>query len=197
MTDVSTVPGQVVKYDLNEHQHRFAAWCASTAARASSKCRFPVRVGRAIIEDARLKSWSTILPEEKDFDQKHDEMCVSITEISKSYVGNTLAAPFAYGVAAKLVNCYLKTIFTNRPCRSVDYIHPPIDRLLIQELKNLNIGDRGLWSEILRTGWSSMERDTYLAAISEFRRITGGKLWMIEEHWQGHSGMRLSKSDEF
>jgi len=193
-TGVWVVGELVRKYDLSEHQHRFAAWCAATAARASSKFRFPVQFGREIIEDAGLKSWSTLLPAEKSFDREHDEMCSKIIELSKSYVGSQLARPFSYGVAAKLLNCYLKAIYANRPCGSISYIHPPIDRLLIQELKNRNVGASEIWSEILRSGWSSMERDTYVAAISEFRRITAGKLWMIEEHWQGYRGMKLSKS---
>ena len=93
-----------MQYNIHEHRHRFAAWCAATAARASRrKCTFTVKMGKSLIEDCGLStcvdSWSK-LPEALDFDEWHKKMRCCL--IHKADLNSILG--FSHGVAAKLIN---------------------------------------------------------------------------------------------
>ena len=174
--------GMPASYDINEHSHRLAAWAAATGASASPKCRFRVEDGKAILEaagfDARLCRPSQ-LPKPSQIDQVHVQWCKQvIAEARKRQL------KFTHGIAAKLINLYLKARFTcggyaDHP--NVAALHPPIDSLLLKAINTtLPRADR------MPTAWSKFDGKTYKAVVKNLRLINAGSpFWTIEARWQG------------
>lgn len=184
-------------YQLADHRHRFAAWCASTAARASPNCRFRVKEGLALIERGGLRniatSWET-LPEPQHFKRKHQRWRDKLRQAAPEVLGERRAIGFTHGVAAKLINIYLKSIFVSaidaaslppslRAKR--DAIHPPIDGLLIKALSLQGPKEHRLFWQNVRP-WSLLSSTEYQEAITTIEQMTAGQLWRIEHYWSGH-----------
>jgi hypothetical protein len=97
----------------------------------------------------------------------------------------------SHGVAAKLINCYLKCRFTCGPHfedERVQALHPPIDRTLLKELRKADIGGRkNDWAAAEQKAWSKYESEDYEGVIDLMRATLGGSLlWRIEQYWKGH-----------
>ncbi len=175
-------------YSIEEHKHRFAAWAAGRAANVKG-CRFKVEQGKLILEGASLHVIaSTIdnLPQPNDFDRQHREWRNDIIQAAQRY-----QLAFTHGVAAKLINIYLKSIFIcggNHEDPRVKAIHPPIDRVLLDALYKHNIGgQRYEWQAARRIRLSRLNCEQYERVISAIKQTIpeGSGLWEIEEHWQG------------
>lgn len=98
---------------------------------------------------------------------------------------------FTHGVAAKLINIYLKSRFVcggfhTHEC--VQNLHPPIDRVLLETLAKRNVAGKGKdWREAAVTGWSNFGSDDYERVVQLIRlSMAGEALWKVEEHWQGN-----------
>ncbi|MGY3354822.1 hypothetical protein ACVWZK_001485 [Bradyrhizobium sp. GM0.4] len=186
-------------YDEVLHRHRFAAWCASTAASSSPNCRFSVEQGVRLIESCELQQLSQgwgMLPSASDFDASHrmwrERMIAVAPEIIESGEGRRFTA----GVAAKLINCYLKPLYITgiselplSPERRVlrDAIHPPVDRILLQTLAKENVGTLGpKWRHFASIGWSNFTHQQYEDVLDALKGVTNGRLWAVEEHWGGY-----------
>lgn len=178
-----------VDYTIEEHKHRFAAWAASRAASTSSNCRFSVSKGKELLEHINLQSLlcdPDKLPSPKEFDLKHQEWRRSLVEkaIKTDLIG------FTHGIAAKLINIYLKSAFIcvydqNLPI--IKAIHPPIDRLLLNELARNNIGNFGTrWACFRNIGWSNFTSNDYEEVIHYIKQVTNDSLWTIEKYWPGN-----------
>jgi hypothetical protein len=96
-----------------------------------------------------------------------------------------------HGVAAKLINVYLKSRFVcggfaDNP--KVQALHPPIDRLLLEELAREDFGGkRKFWAQVNQCGWSKFDSTTYENVIQEIRNsLNAGPMWEIERFWKGH-----------
>lgn len=195
-----------------KYRHYFAAWCAATAARAAPECKFKVKEGREIIEAVGLSCLSAgwgKLPASSDFDKWHEELrckiCGSceVEKINKRKIKEKKdEIRFTHGVAAKLINVYLKALFlaSSQDCLSEenrakrDAIHPPVDSVLLEKLQSeieagkISAEDRDV--ECLKRGttpWSNLNSCEYEEIICAFRHIVGDKgLWAIEKYWPGH-----------
>jgi hypothetical protein len=175
-------------YAIELHSHRFSAWAASRAASVKG-CRFRVEQGREILEGCGFNtSFSTpdSLPDLSSIDEKHRVWRRKAIEIA-SIKGLT----FTDGVAAKLINCYLKSRlvcagYSDHP--KVAALHPPIDKLLLEELAAQNFGsERAAWKRYSNRGWSKLDSDDYEIIVSLIRKHLGDQpLWIIEEHWAGN-----------
>ncbi len=193
----------VEDYTIEEHQHRLACWAASRAASASPKCRFKVRFGVDLIEGVGINADVKIPATAKLFDAWHKETCKRLITLAqereaefnnKGKTKKSAKECFTYGVAAKLLNCYLKVRFVH-PCnksRSVDFIHPPIDRLLLNALYAEDKKDERYkkftpdWRRFRDIGWSKFDEDNYLEVIKTVKeRMNGDPLWRIEFCWEG------------
>ena len=177
-----------MSYDIKEHKHRYAAWAASRASSVKG-CRFKVRQGEMIIKHLQLNDLIDCLddlPNANEFDDFH--LRLRNNAISKS---KELGLRFTHGVAAKLINIYMKTIFI---CggypedAKTKSIHPPIDSLLLKALHQNNIGGlKKEWDEAIKIRWSKFNSNQYEEVIKNIRVVQNGKpLWKIEEHWQGY-----------
>ena len=98
---------------------------------------------------------------------------------------------FTHGVAAKLVNIYLKSRFVcggHHAHARVAGLHPPIDSVLLSGLADANVGGhRKEWKQAARTRWSKLGSDDYEQVIALIRQsLKGAPLWRIEEYWKGN-----------
>jgi hypothetical protein len=177
-------------YTFEDHHHRLAAWAASTSASASPLCRFKVSQGIAILEasgfDANLSN-PTQLPEPKELSNYHRDWRNKVIE--KAGVEGLY---FTHGVAAKIINCYLKVRFIcggSHLNDRVKALHPPIDEVLLKELASINFGGKAKeWRKLRQKRWSKFDSTTYEDTIEMIRESLpqNEPLWKIEEHWQGH-----------
>lgn len=117
------------KFTIEKHKHKFAVWTAGRAASVKGQ-RFSVEVAKHLIESINLKQYidhPDALPD--NFDDVHHAWCKTICQKAEIKMN--------YGVAAKLINVYLKTILVcggHHENEKVKKIHPPIDRILLMEL---------------------------------------------------------------
>jgi hypothetical protein len=96
-----------------------------------------------------------------------------------------------HGVAAKLINCYVKVRLVCAGCHDderVKAMHPPIDEVLLKRLAELDVGGfKQKWRAAGATRWSKFNSDQYERVIDLVRRaLPGQPLWRIEEHWAGY-----------
>lgn len=186
-------------FEAAEHRFRFAAWSAATAARASKNCRFAVSDGfklLKLIELDKLASGIESLPSASGFDEMHHNWCSELVRIAPKNLSKPPMKKFSYGVAAKLVNCYLKPLFmehllecSESDVRSkVNAIHPPIDSILLRNLGQCDPDPERAkqWRRWNSTGWSNFEPETCFPVIERIREVTSGELWRIEAFWAGH-----------
>jgi hypothetical protein len=176
-------------YTIEHHKHIEAAWGAATGARASILCRFPVSVGRQILEEsgftARFKVSDLPLPAE--LDQRHAQWrYVVIKNATKRKL------KYTHGIAAKLINGYLKIRFVcggDHEHERVRFLHPPIDAVLLAALADADYGGQAkAWRKFHDMRWSKFDSATYQTVIELMRRSlpAGAPLWHIEAYWKGH-----------
>jgi hypothetical protein len=183
-------------YSIEEHKHRFAAWAASRAANVN-KCRFRVEQGKKNIELSGLMKIGTHidnLPQPDNFDKKHREWRCSVIKHAQIY-----QPAFTHGVAAKLINIYLKSIYVcggQHDDRRVRAIHPPIDSVLLDALYKGNIGGlRDDWQSARQIRWPKLSSKQYEALIRCIKKVIPEfvGLWFIEKHWPDISNRILNR----
>lgn len=174
-------------YSIAEHRHRFAAWAAGRAASVRG-CRFSVEQGKILLAATQLRDVLTDLGNlPRDVDSAHRAWRNEILEAAR-----VQGLEFTHGVAAKLINVYLKAALVcaglHRDER-VQALHPPIDNLLLTTLAQENVGGRRAeWQLARRIQWSKLNSDQYQAVINAVRSTLelGTPLWHIEKHWRGY-----------
>jgi hypothetical protein len=169
-------------YDYAEHSHRFAAWAASRAAQR----RVPgltVQVGTKLIDLSGLPKnleANGLAQSAEAFDALHQIWCTSIINAAKG-----MKIRLTYGVAAKLVNVYLKVRAVSgiqAPIKGSEFVHPPIDGILLRRLSRQAIGGRRDWHS---APWTQLNQHQYAALVSQIRQaLDSAPLWQIEEHWK-------------
>jgi hypothetical protein len=124
------------------------------------------------------------LPAPVEMDSKHAEW--------RKAVRKALGNEATDGIAAKLINVYLKIAFVcggHHAHPRVAALHPPIDRLLLDELVKLTRG-HPLHQEFLtakKVCWTKFTPTQYEKVIAAIRSYLGDQpLWTIEEHWPGN-----------
>jgi hypothetical protein len=177
-----------LEYGIEMHQHRFAAWAACRAASVVN-CRFGVEQGRTILETCGFTAAfcrPDQLPEPDSTDDTHRRWRADIMRAAKSS-----KLRFTHGVAAKLVNVYLKSRFVcagHHAHARVQSLHPPIDSVLLKGLADAHIGGyTKQWRQAAKTRWSKFGADDYEQVIALIRHsLKGAPLWKIEENWTGN-----------
>ena len=175
-------------YTIHNHCHNFSAWAASRAASVIG-CRFTVEQGKGLLKSIgfglNLNSPAQ-LPEPDQLDPIHRTWRQEIISF-----GTKQELVITHGVAAKLINVYLKSRFVcggfaDSP--KVQALHPPIDRVLLEELARKDFGGkRKFWAQSNKCGWSKFDSATYEGVIKRIREaLNGSPLWEIEQFWKGH-----------
>jgi len=175
-------------YCILEHKHRFSSWAASRAA-STITCRFNVRTGKRIIEATGLHLLLAdpgLLPSPVEIDDVHRQWCTVAVQAAVEHG----LRDFGHGVAAKLINVYLKGTFVcggHESHENVEALHPPIDSLLLEELYIHNVGGlQATWDTARKLRWSNFDSEQYQAVIGGVRLAMAGKpLWQVEAHWRG------------
>ncbi|GHG74305.1 hypothetical protein GCM10010919_27680 [Alishewanella longhuensis] len=178
-----------MSYTINEHRHRFAAWAAGRAASVNG-CRFTVEDAKIILERSAmvdLIAHPNDLPIPLEMDSFHRSWRNKII-LEAEKIGLT---NFTHGVAAKLINIYLKAAFVcggYHEHERVKALHPPIDSVLLDELYSKNTGGlKKNWSLARKIRWSKFNSDEYEAVISAIRKVNGDRaMWEIEKFWRGY-----------
>lgn len=175
-------------YTIEQHQHRLGAWAAGRAASVKG-CRFKVLQAKVILEAVGFdESFSSAasLPSPAELDRTHREWRNAlIRAAAKQGIAVT------HGVAAKLINCYVKVRLVCAGCHDnerVKAMHPPIDEVLLKRLGELNVaGLEREWKAAAGIRWSKFNSKQYERVIDLVRRaLPDQPLWKIEEHWAGH-----------
>jgi hypothetical protein len=154
-------------------------------------CRFGVAEGRAVLEASGFTA-SFCRPEQlpdpdpRVVDDTHREWRTAVIREAEGH-----GLTFTHGVAAKLVNIYLKSRFVcggHHQHSRVQGLHPPIDSVLLRTLAAANVGGYVReWKQAAKTRWSKFESSDYEQLISLIRLVSGDRpLWAIEEHWSGN-----------
>jgi hypothetical protein len=176
-------------YSISDHKHRFAAWTAGRAASVKGS-RFKVKFIQELLRDigfAQLVDTATLPdPDPVQVDAKHKEWRIQLLEAAERR-----GVSLSHGVAAKIINVYLKTVFVCGGAAGdpkVMALHPPIDSVLLDALYEKDIGKEKLaWKHARRIRWSLLSSDEYEAVVAAIRRTVGGApMWAIEEHWKGY-----------
>ena len=175
-------------YTIEEHKHRFSAWAAGRAANVKG-CRFSVEQAKAILEVAGLNQLladPNNLPLPQDIDNSHREWRKNVIATAETH-----GLDFTHGVAAKLINIYLKAGFVcggHHAHVRVQALHPPIDSVLLDELSAQNVGGHRLaWNEARRIRWSKFNSTQYEAVINNIRAsMPNQALWEVKQYWQGY-----------
>jgi len=172
-------------YDLFEHRHRFSAWAAASATKRNFTS---VENLRDAIQhcgiDRFLQNDNAMSTDEATFKKHHKIWCRSIVD----FLNSKGIAKVTYGRAAKLVAVYLKSMViigphANIPLASV--AHPPIDRILLQNLSRtpeiVNPNKR-LWRFI---NWTELDEQSYYDLLSQLRSClrAGEPFWSLERFW--------------
>lgn len=176
-------------YTIEEHKHRLAAWDAATSARVRTENSFTVEIGVSILEACGFNpglAKPDQLPIPNDIDIVHRKWREDVIKVAINH-----GKKFTHGIAAKLINSYLKARFVcggHHEHENVKHLHPPIDRVLLHELAVKNIGHlRAKWHRLENVGWSKFNSDQYEEVIGLIRKsIPGRPLWEIEQYWQGY-----------
>ena len=180
--------GNRMPYLIEEHRHKFAAWAASRAASVKG-CRFKVEIGRSLLEAAGLHTFAETpdrLPDNIDHGRKAWRQTIIDRGTAK------YGLEISHGVAAKLINVYLKSLLVCGGYHSyekVKAIHPPIDSLLLSELAENNIGGlREIWKLYANIRWSRLSSEEYEDLIENIKTVVkpGSGLLSIEEYWRGY-----------
>lgn len=181
-----------MEYLIDLHKHRYAAWAAGRAANTST-CRFNVLQGKRLIESIglhRLGGDPEQLPAPGEIDAIHRAW----RESAICHSAELSLTGFGHGVAAKLINVYLKGIFVcggHEDHSKVGALHPPIDSLLLNGLYGSDepqiMALRGVWKRARQIRWSKFGSLEYEDVISAVRSaMTGRPLWEIERYWPGN-----------
>jgi hypothetical protein len=177
-----------MNYCIDEHRHRFAAWAAGRAVSATVGGRFKGKLAKAILEEAGLNgliSSVDLLPPVHAMDDEHRRRRGAVIEAANKY-----GLQFTHGVAAKLINIYLKSAFVcggHHHDERVKALHPPIDRELLKELASKDIGGhKRYWKRASDRGWTKITSNEYEELIRALRNAMNGALWMAEEYWCGY-----------
>lgn len=184
-------------YSFVEHQHRLASWAAATAARSSPKCRFSVREAVEVLSSLGISSFvenpQVLAGSVKDFDRMHRELCCEAIRLSTDRLpARKAGGTFSFGVAAKLINVYLKVGVLSRSGKDgADFVamHPPVDRILLLGLGDADLGGRRrFWTAMAKVGWSTFSEAQYGEVIRAMRESLPASmpLWSIEKYWRGY-----------
>lgn len=183
------------EFTIENHKYKFAVWAAGRAASVKDQ-RFSVKSAKKLIDHINLQAYidkPDSLPD--NFDTIHHTWCKSLIEKSVEIFDEKVQLKkIKYGVAAKLINVYLKTILVcgrYHEHEKVKKIHPPIDRLLFKGLAQCNVGgQKDFWKEHLGKGkgWSQIDEEAYKEVIEKIKECTasGSGLYTIEHFWVGH-----------
>tara|TARA_Y100000768_G_scaffold21285_1_gene14572 strand:- start:258 stop:887 length:630 start_codon:yes stop_codon:yes gene_type:complete len=206
----------ISSYNLDFHKHILSKWAASRAASQSKGFKFSVELGSKLLLFGKKGSQASDqefidyikqienFNSQDDYDSWHHQTIVNMTSYTDELKHlldkhNKSFNNYTYGIAAKILNCYLKVFFLESfgNQKFADFIHPPVDAILLKALRK---EDKKLFnfknSVFTNIGvlkiptWTRINENEYkeiIKLMKEFLSIKGQNgLWKIESFWIGH-----------
>ena len=206
----------ISSYNLDFHKHILSKWAASRAASQSKGFKFSVELGSKLLLFGKKGSQASDqefidyikqienFNSQDDYDSWHHQTIVNMTSYTDELKQlldkhNKSFNNYTYGIAAKILNCYLKVFFLESfgNQKFADFIHPPVDAILLKALRK---EDKKLFnfknSVFTNIGvlkiptWTRINENEYkmiIKLMKEFLSIKGQNgLWKIESFWIGH-----------
>ena len=206
----------ISSYNSDFHKHILSRWAASRAASQSKGFKFSVELGSKLLLFGTSKSQASdqefidyiklieTFNSQDDFDSWHHQTIVNMITDSYEFrqlldTHNKSHNNYTYGIAAKLLNCYLKVFFLESFGKQnfADFIHPPVDAILLKALRKddkklfnfknsifTNIGVQKIPT------WTRINENEYKTIINLMKEFVSSKnqngLWKIESFWIGH-----------
>ena len=172
-------------YDHFEHRHRFAAWAAARATQRgfTSTSNLLGALNRAGVREFLQNPSSNDCRNQEAFDDLHRKWCSCIVAfLHDEEIGAT------YGRAAKLVAVYLKAMVVILPDGTSDlarFAHPPIDRVLLQNISRCDELKSRLKSSWRNVRWTQLDSDAYYELIKQLRGALNkdDPWWKLEKYW--------------
>ena len=169
-------------YTEFKHKHNFSVWAG---ARAAQRGFTNVELLRDALDQCGVTDFSenlNLINNVDDFNIKHKEWCESICD----YLNEKGVQKVTYGRAAKLIAVYLKSIIVlpNIHTPQASFIHPPIDRILLQNLSKHSAVTQENKKLLKNTNWTELDETNYLKVLQVICNIIGTEPnWKIEEFW--------------
>ena len=175
------------EYNFFKHRHNFAVWAA---ARATQRGFTTVGVLRKAIERSGLPKFvqdhADSVIDAATFAARHSEICNSIMESLTNSVAQK--EKVTYGRAAKLVAIYVKSMVVVGPYSQsalARVAHPPIDRIILQNLSQEESLPNDVRMEFRRTNWTTLNQIKYVELIDLIKEHVPDldPFWRLERHW--------------
>lgn len=169
-------------YTIQKHIHNYGIW---TAARAASISRLGNEQVRKILENINLKEKIEQLKQQSLTDKIYKNWIKTegealLEEVKNSNYGDFQKKKFCFGLAAKLISIYIKTVEvlpTKGKSKLSAIAYSPIDSFL---LKNINYHLKLK----LKTSWSTFNWQQYISTIEELKKIKKQQpWWKLEVYW--------------
>ena len=172
-------------YDHFEHRHRFAVWAG---ARAAQRAFTSVENLRDALESTDVRAYlsdpTSIDTDAQSFEAHHRKWCNAIV----GFLSNRGIANATFGRAAKLIAVYLKAMVVvgaESQSSLAAVAHPPIDRVLLQNLAS-SPDFRPLHKSAWRsTAWTKLNESTYYELLATLRTVVPEPepWWKLEQYW--------------
>ncbi len=168
-------------YDIGAHTHNFALWAAARAAQRNFTTVENFR-NAAHACDLRKEVAGIDQPDldSNQFDKWHRGIC---GRLMKSLVDENVQN-VTYGRMAKFVAIYLKVVAVigSDPEGPLSQVaHPPIDRILLQNVakNNSSLGD------LASVNWTDLSEEEYFTVVNALRTVVDKKdpFWKLERFW--------------
>lgn len=172
----------MVPYSIAIARHRFSLWAACRAAQAgSAKARRSELI--AALTGCGVVAWiadpNNHAVDLQTYDAVFDAWVANVQRHLDERCGKTVM----YGVAAKLVSTYLKSVFILTGSEGTPlaaHITPPIDSVLLKKVDAVHKTGLGA-----RFKWQKLTREDYRRVVHELRRVNGSApMWHLEQHWE-------------
>ena len=206
----------ISSYNLDFHKHILSKWAASRAASQSKGFKFSVELGSKLLLLGKKGSQASDqefidyikqienFNSQDDYDSWHHQTILNMTSYTDELKQlldkhNKSFNNYTYGIAAKILNCYLKVFFLEsfHNQKFADFIHPPVDAILLKALRKedeklfnfknsvfTNIGVQKIPT------WTRINENEYKMIIKLMKEFVSSKnqngLWKIESFWIGH-----------
>jgi hypothetical protein len=174
-----------MSYGIFEHKHNFAVWAA---ARATQRAFTTIENLKEALENCGivefLKTPESLNTGKEQFNDLHRNWCRSIVEhLRKRGVKNA-----TFGRAAKLVAVYIKSMVVVggfHDCTLARVAHPPIDRILLQNLANSPIAPSKQKMEWKEIKWTQLDEDRYYKLLQQLSSCLQKHepMWSLERYW--------------
>lgn len=175
-------------YSFEKHLHNYACWTAARAVQRNfTNTSYIIR---AIEASDLMKLESLKINSDEEYDKFHRICCNQLIDSFKKDCN----IDATYGRAAKIVAIYLKTAVIVRYSgegKLADVAHPPIDRILLTNLRKKFKKVIEIPDEI---NWTKLNENEYFALIGELKKLSFEKFWQLEEFWSAADEKTLSAS---